>query len=239
MEENNQILISASNLQKSYGVLYALRGLDFEIKTGEFIVIFGPNGAGKSTLLKVLSTILKPTSGAVLIGTHDAVKDSDRVRNLIGLVSHESYLYENLSAVENLKFFGDLYGVQNSDERAKELLETMHLWSRGDELIRNYSRGMKQRVSLARALIHNPEILLLDEPFNGLDILGTSIVNRILTGLKTKGKTILMSTHNYDECIDIADKILVIVRGEIRYQNSKVLKKEEFLELYRGLVDKN
>ncbi|HSG32816.1 MAG TPA: heme ABC exporter ATP-binding protein CcmA [Thermodesulfobacteriota bacterium] len=239
MKDPSQPIISASNLEKSYGVLNALRGLSFEVNSGEFIVIFGPNGAGKSTLLKILSTILKPTSGTVLIGDNDVIKGPDKVRNLIGLVSHESYLYDNLSALENLKFFGDLYGLESSEERAKELLQTMQLDNRGQDLIGNYSRGMKQRVSLARALIHDPDILLLDEPFNGLDILGISIVNQILKTLKAEGKTILMSTHNFDECIGIADIILVIVRGEIKYQNTQALNKEQFLEIYSGLVDTN
>jgi len=232
-------MISVTNLQKTYGGISALKGLEFEISKGEFVLIFGPNGAGKSTLFMILSTLLAPSHGEILINKVNLNNNTNEIRKIIGLVSHEPYLYENLSALENLKFFADLYDIDNSLKKAKELLVTLELEGREHELIRNYSRGMKQRVALARALIHEPDILLLDEPFSGLDIFGISIVIEILRKLKLAGKTILMSTHNYDESIDLADKIFVLVNGKIKLEISEIFSRDRFMETYRELIYKN
>ncbi len=231
-------MISVNNLQKTYGGISALKGLHFEISKGEFVLIFGPNGAGKSTLLKILSTILAPTEGEVYIDDINIYKTSHEIRRRIGFVSHEPFLYENLSALENLVFFAGLYNVDNPLNKAKEILETLQLDARENELVRNYSRGMKQRVALARALIHEPDILYLDEPFSGLDLLGTSIITNILKNLKAQGKTILMSTHSFDDCADLAHRILVLINGQIAFMTSDV-NKDNFKQKYLELVSIN
>ncbi|NIP38745.1 MAG: ABC transporter ATP-binding protein [Candidatus Dadabacteria bacterium] len=228
-------MISVTNLNKTYGGTAALKGLDFKISKGEFVLIFGPNGAGKSTVLKTLSTLLAPTDGKILIYNTDIYDKSNDIRKNIGFVSHEPFLYENLSAQENLVFFAELYGVNNPEIRANDLLKTLQLESRADELVTNYSRGMKQRVALGRALIHEPDILFLDEPFSGLDLIGSSIITDILNKLKLKGKTIIMSTHSFDDCADLADRILVLNNGEIALETNEV-DREGFKNRYLELV---
>ncbi len=227
-------MISASNIHKSYGSIFALKGIDFEANKGEFTLIFGPNGAGKSTLLKTLSSLLSPTKGQVIIDGIDAYKNSNDIRRRIGFISHEPYLYENLGALENLIFFAELYNINEPEIKANELLKTLQLDNKSYELIKNYSRGMKQRVALARALIHEPDILFLDEPFSGLDLIGSSIITDILRGLKQEGKTIVMSTHSFDDCADLADKIAVLISGQIVYTTSEIDRdsfKTKYLEL--------
>lgn len=231
-------MISVKNLHKTYGGTSALKGLDFEISKGEFVLVFGPNGAGKSTLLKILSTILAYSEGEILLDNSNITKNSNEIRKQIGFVSHEPFLYENLSALENLVFFAGLYSVDNPLEKSKEILITLQLDSRENELIRNYSRGMKQRVALARALIHKPDILFLDEPFSGLDLIGASIITNILRELKNKEKTILMSTHNFDDCADFAERILVLVDGKIIFTTSNV-DKDNFKSKYIELINAN
>lgn len=224
-------MISVSNLTKSYGGIYALKNLNLEISPGEFVVLFGPNGAGKSTLLKILSTVLKPTEGYIAIS--DIASDNlTDARSKIGFVSHESYLYENLTAYENLVFFGRLYGLRKPAERAVFLLDKMHISNRAHDLVKNYSQGMKQRIALCRAVIHDPCILYLDEPFNSLDLPGINIIINLLKELKSDHKTILMSTHNYEQSIDLADRTLVLVDGELKFNSMSVISKEELNEIY-------
>ena len=224
-------MILVSNLTKSYGGIYALKNLNLEISPGEFVVLFGPNGAGKSTLLKILSTLLKPTKGDIAIS--DIASDNlTDARSKIGFVSHESYLYENLTAYENLVFFGRLYGLRKPAERADFLLDKMHISNRAHDLVKNYSQGMKQRIALCRAVIHDPCILYLDEPFNSLDLPGINIIINLLKELKSDHKTILMSTHNYEQSIDLADRTLVLVDGELKFNSMSVISKEELNEIY-------
>ncbi len=231
-------MITVSKLHKSYGGTTALSGVDFEISQGEFVLIFGPNGAGKSTLLKTLSTLLQPTEGTILINNVDIYDKSNEIRRKIGFISHEPFLYENLSALENLIFFAELYDVDKPKTKAIDLLTALQLEDRADEQITTYSRGMKQRVALGRALIHEPDILFLDEPFSGLDLVGSSIITDILDNLKHKGKTIIMSTHSFDECAEIAQRIMVLVNGKLQFITTDV-KKENFKNKYLELVARN
>lgn len=224
-------MISVSNLTKSYGGIFALKNLNLEISPGEFVVLFGPNGAGKSTLLKILSTVIKPTEGDISIS--DTASDNlTDARSKIGFVSHESYLYENLTAYENLVFFGRLYGLRKPAERADFLLDKMNISNRAHDLVKNYSQGMKQRIALCRAVIHDPCILYLDEPFNSLDLPGINIIINLLKELKSDHKTILMSTHNYEQSIEMADRTLVLVDGELKLNSMSVISKEELNEIY-------
>lgn len=224
-------IISISNVTKSYGGMNALRNLSFDIHMGEFVVLFGPNGAGKSTLLKILSTVLNPTEGRVSISDIPDDDSTDR-RSKIGFVSHESYLYENLTAYENLVFFGKLYGLRNPAERAGILLDRMNMSNRAHELVKNYSQGMKQRIALCRAIIHDPGIVIMDEPFNSLDLTGVIIITELLKDLKSKGKTILMSTHNYEVTLELADRILVLVEGELKLNSLSAISKDQLNEIY-------
>ena len=173
--ENNSLqqtpLISLKQAVKSYGYMQVLKKVDLDIYSGTSVTIFGPNGAGKSTLLKVLSMQCRLSSGALLYNGTPYKKISDDFRHKFGVISHQLYLYSSLSAFENLKFYGSLYGIANPEKKGEELLKQLDLYKRKDDLIRTFSRGMLQRVSIARALIHNPEIIFLDEPYTGLDSL--------------------------------------------------------------------
>ncbi|MCH6575545.1 MAG: ABC transporter ATP-binding protein, partial [Bacteroidetes bacterium] len=198
-EENVQYDIQAEGLKKSFGNFDALRGVDLRVKRGEFMTLFGPNGAGKTTLIKLLATLTSPTSGTLSVYGYDVRKDVNNIRSVIGVISHDPYLYDNLSAFENIKFFGTLYGLDDVDNRARSVIKQVGLEKRMNDLVRTFSRGMKQRLTVARAIVHEPKILLLDEPYTGLDQHGAQIFGEMLSDLKSQRRTILMTTHNIEE----------------------------------------
>jgi heme ABC exporter ATP-binding subunit CcmA len=211
--------IIAEGVTKSFGNIRALSGIDLRVKKGEFLTVFGPNGAGKTTLIKLLSTLTKPTSGKLIIANHDVKKDSGKVRGLIGVISHDPYLYGNLSALENIKFFASLYGVSHADEKAIMAIKQVGLESRMHDLVRTFSRGMQQRLAVARAVIHEPRILLLDEPYTGLDQHGGRIFGDLLKWLKSQDRTIIMTTHDLPEGLEISDRVAILDRGRIVYES--------------------
>ena len=230
--------IKAEALKKSFGGHEALRGIDIRIKKGEFYTLFGPNGAGKTTFIKILSTLVKPSSGSLTVAGHDAMKEPDRVRRVTGVLSHDPFLYENLSAFENIKFFGTLYGVEKPDERAREVIDRVGLGRREHDLVRTFSRGMKQRLAVARATVHDPCILLLDEPYTGLDQHGARVFGEMLSMLKSDGRTILMTTHNIDEGLDRSDRVGILAGGRMVYESGPGgVGKEEFREIYISGVE--
>ncbi|WP_246798626.1 ABC transporter ATP-binding protein [Deferribacter autotrophicus] len=230
-------LIKVTNLEKKFGNNYALKGVSFNIEKGDFVSIFGPNGAGKTTLLKIISTQIKPTAGNIFYNGV-ALKDlPDDFRNYFGVISHQPFLYENLTAYENLKFYGGLYNVQNLDNKIISLLKSVELYQRKDDYVRNYSRGMLQRLSIARALLHDPEIILLDEPYTGLDQHASHILTNILKEQFGKNKTILMITHNLSKGYELATKIMVMKKGKIVYnENKSVIPEHEFEDIYLSVV---
>ena len=167
--------IKAKGIRKEFGNFEALRGIDLDIKKGEFFTLFGPNGAGKTTFIKLLATLIKPSSGTLVVSGIDAKKEAHGIRKITGVISHDPYLYENLSAFENIRFFATMYGVENTRLRAEEVIERVGLGNRMHDLVRNFSRGMKQRLAVARAIVHEPSLLLLDEPYTGLDQHGARV----------------------------------------------------------------
>ncbi len=203
------------NVSKYYGYSSVLDRLCIEIETGEFFTIYGPNGAGKTTLLMILSTLAKPSGGEITIGDINFRENRDNIRKIIGLVSHSDYLYENLTAYENLYFFGSLYGVEDLRNRTDFLLEQMGLYDRRNDLIRDYSRGMKKRISIARSLIHDPRIVLFDEPFSGLDQKAINNFITILEWLKSNKRTVLLTTHNIKYIWHLSDRIGIMNNGRI------------------------
>ncbi len=225
--------IIAEGVTKSFGNIQALRGIDLKVKKSEFFTVFGPNGAGKTTLIKLLATLSKTTSGKVSIANHDIKKDPDKVRAQIGVISHDPYLYGSLSALENIKFFASLYGIPHAQERAFEVIKQVGLEHRMHDLVRTFSRGMQQRLTVARAIVHEPKILLLDEPYNGLDQEGARIFGEMLRWLKAQGRTIVMTTHNFLEGLEISDRVAIICGGKIVYENeAKSVEPERFKEVY-------
>ena len=230
--------IKAEALKKSFGGHEALRGIDIRIKKGEFYTLFGPNGAGKTTFIKILSTLVKPTTGKLTVSGHDALKGPDLVRRVTGVLSHDPFLYENLSAFENIRFFGTLYGVEEPGERAREVIERVGLGRREHDIVRTFSRGMKQRLAVARAIVHDPGVLLLDEPYTGLDQHGARVFGEMLSILKSDRRTILMTTHNIDEGLDRSDRVGILAGGRMVYESGREgVGKEEFREIYISIVE--
>lgn len=212
-------LIEIDGLVKAYDLLVVLRKFDLSIERGEFIALLGPNGSGKSTLLRLLAGLSRATSGTITVGGWQLPREAAAVRAQIGLVSHRTLLYENLTARENLQFFASLYNlpVGEVQPHINTLLERVGLSKRAESLVRTFSRGMQQRLSIARALLHNPEVLLLDEPYTGLDQDASARLDTLLNEAHSEGRTILMSTHELDRAARLANRILILSRGSIAY----------------------
>jgi ABC-2 type transport system ATP-binding protein len=197
-------------------VVEALRGVTFEVERGELFGLLGPNGAGKTTMIKVLTTLLLPSSGSARVLGHDVRREAGRIRGRIGYVfGGDRGLYDRLSALDNLRYFADLYRVPPRNRRARidALLEQVELKGRERERVETYSRGMKQRLHIARGLLHDPEILFLDEPTIGLDPLGARELRETIAGLHHAGKTILLTTHYMYEADALCQRIAVIANG--------------------------
>jgi len=237
MAENNHLIVIRS-LYKTFGYRVVLKDLNLEIEDGDFVAIFGPNGAGKTTLLKILSTLSSPTSGEIYINGVNPEKDRNKIRANLGVLTHESYLYENLTALENLKFFASMYDLNDIHNKSIEVLRYVGLEDRGGYIVRNFSRGMKQRLSLARAIIHNPSILLLDEPYTGLDQHGIKILNELIIKLVNEKKTIVMTTHNFYESLSLAKTSLILNQGRIVYEErNQNQNSEEFMKKYISVIE--
>jgi heme exporter protein A len=196
----------------------ALRGVDLEVRPGEFVTIVGPNGAGKTTLLRVLATLSRPTHGQVSIAGHTLPKGADHARRQIGLLSHQPLLYGDLTAEENLRFFGKMYGVLNLEARILDLLDKVELIDRRTDRARTFSRGMQQRLAIARALLHDPAVVLLDEPFTGLDPHASDRLEELLHVLRDGRRTVVMTIHDLERGWAMCDRALVLARGKIVYE---------------------
>ena len=208
-------IIKIQGLSKAYGRNKIFQNLDLIINYGEICALIGINGSGKTTLLKILSTLIKPDSGSLSISGFTASKEGEDIRKLIGLVTHNHLLYNQLTGYENLKFVGKLYGLQHIDEKIKELSSLLKLDKVLDKRIEYLSHGFQKRVSIARALIHNPLLLLLDEPESNLDHLSKTVLFEMIKRFKESGKTILVTTHNIETIVNIADRILLVSKNKI------------------------
>ncbi|HEY7484455.1 MAG TPA: ABC transporter ATP-binding protein [Streptosporangiaceae bacterium] len=199
-------------------VLHALRGIDLTVLPGQVFGLLGPNGAGKTTLTKILATLLLPSSGTARVAGHDVVADTRAVRHAVGCVfGGDLGLYERLSGHDNLRYFAELYGVPPRAARARiaELLDLVGLSGKADARVETYSRGMRQRLHLARGLLHDPQVLLLDEPTSGIDPVGARELRTLIDDLRTRGKTVLLTTHYMFEADEVCDDIAIIARGRI------------------------
>ena len=202
---------------RKFGDNYALRNLSFEVKQGEIFGFIGPNGAGKTTTINIISCLLRPTSGRVLINGKDVVAESMEIRKIIGLIPEQPHLYEKLTGREVLWFVGKIFEMEKTEieRRTEELFRSFSLESKADELVENYSHGMKQKLVISAALIHNPELLVVDEPMVGLDPKSAKLVRNILKKITENGSTVFMSTHTLELAESICDRIAVINKGEI------------------------
>lgn len=205
--------IELKGVTKYYGYSRVIDSLDLNVRKGEFLTIYGPNGAGKTTLLMILSTLINPDGGEIKIGDHLLTADPNSVRRITGLVSHMDFLYENLTAYENLHFFSSLYGTDNRESRINDLLCRLNLYERKNDLVREFSRGMKKKLSIARSVIHDPEIVLFDEPFSGLDQKSLRAFSDILLWLKSINSTVILTTHNIRYVFDMSDRIAIMDSG--------------------------
>ncbi|MDR7237063.1 ABC transporter ATP-binding protein [Neobacillus drentensis] len=208
-------MIEIKKLTKQADNKLILRGVDLSIKKGETVAILGPNGAGKSTLLKVLATLIKPTSGVIKVNGMDLKKNHIEIKKIMGYLPHSSLLYDHYTPLENLIFFGNIYGVKNVEQRAIALVKEVGLSFFLNEPVKNFSRGMIQRIAIARAIVHEPEILLLDEPHTGLDQGAIMILNNVILSMKAKGTTTLMVTHDFKQAAEICDRIIIVKNGKI------------------------
>lgn len=228
--------IEAKELSKAFGTRKALDRVSFDLPKGAFLSIFGPNGAGKTTLLRVLSTLARPTGGSACVCGIDLKEEPEKARELIGMISHASMLYPDLTAEENLLFYAELYGVANPKTRVAELLEAVGLSHRRLDLVRTFSRGMTQRVSIARALIHDPEVVLLDEPYSGLDPHAVEIFDSLIDSVRGD-RTFIMVSHDLAKGFGMCTHALVIARGRVvSFSERNELDYDEFAQLYRATV---
>ena len=208
--------IQLTGVSKTFGRVTAVNGVDLAVQKGEALTLFGPNGAGKTTLLRMIAGLGKPTAGQIVIDGQEVTHHHhDSVRRTIGYISHQSLTYGQLTAAENLKFFARLYGVEDDEKRSLDLLEEVGLSSRADDIVETFSRGMKQRLSIARALVHDPDIVLLDEPFTGLDQHAAEMLKRTLLRLRDERRTLVMVTHNIAVGIAMSGRVAVQVAGRI------------------------
>jgi heme ABC exporter ATP-binding subunit CcmA len=207
-------MIHVQNIVKSYGPKRALDDVSFSIERGQYVALLGVNGAGKTTLTRILATLSRPSSGEVRVAGYSR-KHPDKIRQSIGVMSHSSFLYDDLSAEENLYFYGRMFGVTRLKERIDELLQQVGLTICRFDRVRTFSRGMQQRLSLARAMLHHPPILLLDEPFAGLDVNAADMVKELLDELIAEDKTVLLTVHDIQYALDNAARILILKEGKL------------------------
>lgn len=206
--------IEATKLTKAFGKRKAVDEVSFELPEKTFLTIFGPNGAGKTSLLRLLSTLSRPTSGSAQLFGLDIKEKADEVRGHIGYISHNPMVYPDLSALDNLLFVAKLYGVAQPEKRALELLEAVELKHRRDDVVSSFSRGMTQRLSIARALVHDPDIIFLDEPYSGLDPHAVSIFDSMLEQNRTD-RTLVMVSHDFKKGYDMCTHALVMSKGKV------------------------
>lgn len=224
--------ISVRQLTKTYGRFRALHRVDMDVAPGSFLALFGPNGAGKSTLLGIIAGLVRPSRGQVFLDGEEITKDRDEnLGKRIGALSYQTYLYDELTVLENLRFYGRLFGVENREERIRSLLCTVGMKARSGSPVRTLSRGMRQRVALARALLHDPDILLLDEPYTGLDQDALVMLKTVLAARK---KTVLLVTHDLVRGLESADRVAILNRGRLVFDaETRDLSASDFEQTYR------
>ncbi len=227
-------MIEVRNLVKRYGLKTVLRGLNFEVQPGEFVALLGPNGAGKTTFLRILASLSQPTLGQVRVAGYSLPRESAAVRARLGILSHMPLLYGDLTAEENLRFYGRLYGVQDLPNRITEVLELTGLLRRRNDLVRTFSRGMQQRLAIGRAVLHDPEVMLFDEPYTGLDQDASAMLDELLKTVAAQGRTVVMTSHDLARAEDLATRFDILSRGNITASaTQKQLARTNLLAFYK------
>ena len=230
--------LSAQNLRKSFEHRAVLRDISLQLESGTFTVIAGGNGAGKTTLMKLLAKLMKPDAGSISIMGSDIWRDGDAVRRHVGFLSHSVYLYDDLNALENLRFTARLFGVPDAENRIRDVLRRINLYHRQYDPLKTYSRGMQQRLALARTILHDPDILLLDEPFTGLDEAGVDVLYSLIEEYKHAGKSAILVTHNLQRGYDLADELVILHRGQAWFSAEKSdISYPEYHRKYRAALE--
>src|SRR5690625_47757 len=208
-------MIESKNVIKTIGEKIILRNINIQIDKGQTVAILGPNGVGKSTWLKIAAGLMQPTEGQILINGDVLKKDQFEQKEMLGYLGHQSFLYDHLTPVENLKFFAKLYHIKNANDRIEALVKEVGLSFFKNELVQSFSRGMVQRLAIARSILHNPQILLLDEPHTGLDQQAVEILNKVILRLKKANVTVVMVTHDFSQVINTCDRVIILMKGRV------------------------
>ena len=214
-------MIEVRKLVKRFGLKSVLRGMDINVSQGEFVALLGPNGAGKTTFLRILATLSRPSLGSIRVAGHQLPSQASSVRKKLGVVSHMPLLYGDLTAEENLRFFGRMYNINDPVNRIKEVLNMVGLTSRRKDLVRTFSRGMQQRLAIGRAVLHDPEVMLFDEPHTGLDQDACDMLDKVLRDVAARGRTVVMTSHDLARVEDLATRFDVLNKGKITSSSSK------------------
>ena len=225
--------LEAKGLVRKFSRLRAVDGITFDLQAGELLTIFGPNGAGKTTLLNILAGVMCPDEGQVLLDGSVVVGSERQWRKEVGLVTHQTMLYDRLTAVENLSFYSKLFSLEDSERRIRDALEGLKIKEVADQPVGSLSRGFQQRIALARALLHDPKILLLDEPYIGLDLYASRLLRDLISQLKDGERTVVLVTHNFGQGLELADRIAIQVSGQFIFTGSSDgVELTEFEEFY-------
>jgi len=230
-------MIEVRRLVKTFGLKPVLRGLDLHLEPGEFVALLGPNGSGKTTLLRILASLARPSLGEVRLAGHRLPGEAAAVRRILGVVSHQPLLYGDLTAEENLRFYAQMYGVPQARARIDEVLAIVGLDRRRRDRVREYSRGMQQRLAIGRAVLHDPQILLFDEPHTGLDQEASSMLDGVLRQVAGRGRTVLMTSHDLLRAADLASRIDILSGGVIARSISRAQSEwGDLPSLYRAVA---
>ncbi len=215
-----EFAIQAKNISKSFGRLVVLNNIDLQVKPGQRVALLGRNGAGKTTLLRILSTLIEPTTGTIRLSGKDICEEPEFCRSTIGFISHQSFLYDDLTPIQNLQFYARLYNLKNADKRISDLLSTMTLTRWQHIPVRTFSRGMKQRLTIARAFLPDPTLLFLDEPFTGLDQTASKLLVSFIEKLSLEKRTLLLVSHNLEKSLALTDRVIIIEKGKVVFRQA-------------------
>jgi heme exporter protein A len=213
--------VQVRKVTKAFGHQVALRGLDLSVAEGEFLALFGPNGAGKTTLIRIIASLVRPTTGTVEVWGEDLSKAATALRRQIGLIAHNPLLYGDLTPDENLRFFARMYDLPDAGARIDAVLEQVGLAGRRRDPVRTFSRGMVQRLAIARAILHDPVIMLLDEPYTGLDLQAADMLRSVLQELAASNRTVILTTHNLEQGLEMCERAVVINRGKVVWEGAR------------------
>jgi heme exporter protein A len=230
-------VIEVRGLVKRFGVKPVLRGLNFQVEAGEFVSLVGPNGAGKTTFLRILATLSKPNAGEVLLAGLRLPDQAAFARRHLGVMAHQPLLYGDLTAEENLRFYSRMYGLSDGRGRVDHVLRLVGLYLRKRDLVRQFSRGMQQRLAIGRAVLHDPQVLLFDEPHTGLDQEAAAMLDDVLREVAARGRTVVMTSHNLSRAADLADRLDVLSRGKIAASLERdEIPRDELPSFYRSVT---